>query len=258
MSSFPWFPIGHKLPDGSVGRLQQEGAGYQIIQNQTHGSVFLVLENACLAAKGAEKLFDPSGEGFHSIEFGDRSYRLRLFEKNEQPVIVRDWSTATGLPTSADVFVLGKAIRSLRGEFPKADVGSSLFIPTLGACLPIGEISGGQDLRSLAVGLLAAGAQVQLHDVTSMRSINSWLTPDEIQTFLAAFGVDITEPEAPRRAVDPNSFTLPGRPELETFFREYILEPSADHERYASLGVKMPNGVLLYGPTGSGKESRGG
>jgi hypothetical protein len=186
MSSFPWFPIGHKLPDGSVGRLQQEGAGYQIIQNQAQDSVFLVLENACLATKGAEKLLEPSGEGFRTIEFGDRSYRLRLFEKNEQPVIVRDWSKVIGLPTSSDVFALGKAIRSLRGEFPKADVGGSLFLPALRACLPVGETSGGQDLRSLAVGLLAAGAQVQSVDVTSIRSINSWLTPDEIQTFLVA------------------------------------------------------------------------
>jgi cell division protease FtsH len=58
---------------------------------------------------------------------------------------------------------------------------------------------------------------------------------------------------APPRSLDPKSFSLPGRPQLERFFREYILEPAADRERYAALGVKTPNGVLLYGPPGSGK-----
>jgi ATP-dependent 26S proteasome regulatory subunit len=137
--------------------------------------------------------------------------------------------------------------------FPKADVGGSLFLPAFNACLPVRESDGVEDLRSLALGLLTAGARVSLRDMNSIRSINSWLALREIQVFLAALDIEIDQAQAPLHVTNPSSFALPGRPKLERFFREYILEPSMDRDRYAALGVKLPNGVLLYGPPGSGK-----
>lgn len=253
MFAFPWFPLGYPLPGGSIGRLQQEGGGYQIVDNQSRDSVFLVLEGAALVATGAEKLLDPSHDGFHLIEFGGCSYLSRLFERSEQPLMVRDLPKLMGLPTSSDASNLGKAVRRLREEFPKADVGASLFLPAFNICLPVREADGAQDLHSLAAELLAGGARLPLNDINSIRAINSWLTPQEIQTFLAALGVEIVQAKAQPRPIDPALFKLPGRPDLERFFREYILEPNVDRERYAALGVKMANGLLLYGPPGSGK-----
>src|SRR5271166_1114086 len=130
MFAFPWFPLGYMLPGGSVGRLQQEGSGYQIVDNQAHDSVFLVLERTALVATGAEKVLDLTHDRFHLIEFGGRSYLSRLFERSEQPVVVRDWPKVVGLPTSSEALTLGKAVRRLREVFPKADVGGSLFLPT--------------------------------------------------------------------------------------------------------------------------------
>jgi hypothetical protein len=255
MFAFPWFPLGYRLPGGSIGRLQQEGGGYQVVDNQACDSVFLVLERTALVTTGAEKFLDPAHDGFHFIEFGGRSYVSRLFERSEQPVMVRDLPKLMGLPTSSDASNLCNAVRRLREAFPKADIGASLFLPTFNIYLPVNEAVGVQDLRALAAELLTGGARVPLTDINSVRVINSWLTAQEIQAFVAAFGVEFVQPKAQTQPhpIDPASFTLPGRPELERFFREYILEPSVDRERYAALGVKMANGVLLYGPPGSGK-----
>jgi hypothetical protein len=251
MFTFPWFPLGYNLPGGAVGRLNHEGSGYQIIENKEQDSVFLVLESTALAATGAEKFLDLAHDGFCSIDFGGRSYLSRLFKRGEQPVVISEWSRVMGLPTSSDASSLGKALARLREGFPKADIGASLFLSTFNVCLPVNEVDKAQDLRSLAVELLAGGARTPLTDIDSIRAINSWLTPNEIEAFLRALDVDIAQGKP--RAADPTSFELPGRPELERFFREYILEPSLDRERYAALGVKRPNGVLLYGPPGSGK-----
>jgi hypothetical protein len=207
-----------------------------------------------LVATGAEKFLDFTQYGFQLIEFGGRSYLAQLFERSEQPVIVRDLPKMVGLPTSSDASNLGKAVQRLREAFPKADVGGSLFLPTFNACLPVKETNSAQDLRSLAVELLAAGARVPLIDIDSIRAINSWLTPQEIEQFLIALDVELVQTKTQSHLIEPASFTIPGRPELERFFREYILEPSLDLERYAVLGVKMPNGVLLYGPPRIGEK----
>ena len=251
MSGFPWFPIGYKLPDGSVGRLRKEGNGYQIVLDQSEEGVFLILESGSLAQEGAQKLLGSAFDEFHSLQFGGRSYISRLFERGEEPVVIRDWTKTMGLPTSSDVSAVGNAIRHLREAFQNADIGGALFLPAFGECLPVSEAKGSQDLRRLAIEFLAAGAELSSLDAVSIRAVNSWLMPNEIEAFLAALEIDTTNTQV--HVADPTSFCLPGRPELESFFREYVLEPSADRERYAALGVQMPNGVLLYGPPGSGK-----
>ncbi len=48
-------------------------------------------------------------------------------------------------------------------------------------------------------------------------------------------------------------FTLPGRPGLEQFFRENILDVVINRERYERMGVSFPGATVLYGPPGTGK-----
>jgi hypothetical protein len=252
MAAFPWFPIGHKILGGAVGRLLKEGQGYQIVQNQGRDSVFLLLDKTSFVANAAATLLKHMDQDIPNFEFGGRSYFCRLFEKTKQPITVRDLPNVIGLPTSSDAAGLGRAIQQLRKAFPHAEVASSLFLPGIEVCLPVIETPDAQDMRSLAVEILAGGAHIPQADVNSIRSINSWLMLEEINAFLSNLDVQTAQSE-PAERLDPAAFRLPGRPELERFFREYILEPSADRERYAALGVKTPNGILLYRPTGSGK-----
>ena len=48
-------------------------------------------------------------------------------------------------------------------------------------------------------------------------------------------------------------FSLPGRPELENFFNEHVIDIINNKERYKALGIGFPSAVILYGPPGSGK-----
>jgi cell division protease FtsH len=110
-------------------------------------------------------------------------------------------------------------------------------VQPIGACLPVKGIDRPADIRRLAAQVLAASAQILSLDVESIRSANPWLSAQDISFFLeAALGIsDIQEPAAPK------DFVLPGRPALETVFREHVIEPTADRARYE--GLRLENGA---------------
>lgn len=48
-------------------------------------------------------------------------------------------------------------------------------------------------------------------------------------------------------------FRLPGRPALESFFRERVIDIVENEERYRAWGLGFPGSILLHGPPGAGK-----
>jgi cell division protease FtsH len=144
---------------------------------------------------------------------------------------------------------LGKAIADMRRRAPRAEVSSALFVAPLEACLTVRETDGREDLRQVAAQILTASAQIASLNLGSVRNANPWVSANDIGFFLNSLGVsEFAEPVA------PEAFALPGRPALAAFFREYVIEPSADPGRYQALRVQLPNSILLYGPPGSGND----
>ncbi|MGX1007063.1 cell division protease FtsH [Bradyrhizobium japonicum] len=245
MSGFPWFPIGHKLASGTVGRLRTEGPGYQVLQEQAGDSLMLILAGGEPAADDAERI--DGAPRFAEFEFGGRRFLTMPVAKSSEPVPLLQWSKRFGLPTTSDVRALGEAIAGIRRRAPRAEVASALFLPALEVCLAVKDVDATEDMRQVAAQILTASQATAL-DVGSVRAANPWVSADDIAFFLSALDVsEVVEPIA------PEAFALPGRPALEAFFREYVLEPSANPERYQALRVQLPNGILLYGPPGSGK-----
>lgn len=245
MSGFPWFPIGHKLVVGTVGRLRAEGPGYQVLQEQAGDALILVLAGGQSAADDAARIDGASL--FAAFEFGGRRFLTMQVAKSSEPVPLLHWPKRFGLPTTSDIRAIGGAIADMRRRAPRAEVSNALFLPALEACLPVKDAAEPEDMRQIAAQILTA-SQTSALDVGSVRAANPWVSVDDITFFLSALGVsELAEPVA------PEAFALPGRPALEAFFREYVIEPNADPERYQALRVQLPNGILLYGPPGSGK-----
>ncbi len=48
-------------------------------------------------------------------------------------------------------------------------------------------------------------------------------------------------------------FHLPGRPQLEAFFNEHVLDIIFNADKYQALGIDFPGAIILYGPPGCGK-----
>ena len=48
-------------------------------------------------------------------------------------------------------------------------------------------------------------------------------------------------------------FSLPGRPALEAFLREHVMEIIENRARYQAVGIGFPTAIVLHGPPGCGK-----
>ncbi len=69
---------------------------------------------------------------------------------------------------------------------------------------------------------------------------------------IESFPEDIAQHEN-SQADGQKIFTLPGRPKLEEFFNEQVIDIINNPERYAAFGIHFPSAIVLYGPPGCGK-----
>ena len=99
----------------------------------------------------------------------------------------------------------------------------------------------------------------------------SWVSFEQLNNFLQLAGFRVTEdstsdkksekgptitlnrPPATPLIERAKNFTLVGRPELEQFFNEHIIDIILKKEEYQRMGITFPGATILYGPPGCGK-----
>ena len=59
--------------------------------------------------------------------------------------------------------------------------------------------------------------------------------------------------ESNTSSIPEDRFVLKGRPELESFFNDRILDVLKNRETYEKMGISFPGATILHGPAGSGK-----
>ena len=248
---FPWLPVGHALPDGTlIGGTKTEGTGYQIVRSRNGGrTVLLVEENT----KAGQWLIDRAGDSVVQAEFFGRHIATLVTSEDAEPVRVTDIPKRPEPLSSPEASGLLRGLSDMANSYPAALWSETVFVPELSICLPIAE-GDEEDRGVLAFRLLTGGVEDTALSPRQIRGFNPWLTEGEIHDFLEGFGFT-SEPVAERSQAKAQEgpFSLPGRPELEAFFREYVIEQHRLKDRYAAMGVQPPSGILLYGPPGSGK-----
>ena len=65
--------------------------------------------------------------------------------------------------------------------------------------------------------------------------------------------LNATEEENVLSNCQEKAFILPGRPILEKFFNEHIIDVIKNLDKYQKMGVDFPGATVLYGPPGTGK-----
>jgi len=73
------------------------------------------------------------------------------------------------------------------------------------------------------------------------------------KTTVANVSVEPEQPQSQGNFVTPKVFSLPGRPQIEEFFNEHIIDIIFNAEKYQAMGIEFPSAIVLHGPPGCGK-----
>jgi cell division protease FtsH len=258
MAAFPWVPFGIDAPDNAkVGRLLFGQDDFQLVQDQTSDrSVLLSPDTSAFAAR----LRDIAPDADHSDRVGDINYAdecffAATFEEIDRPVRVANIPKERTPRAATELLSLAAGIIEVFESGDDFSWGDMLYLPEYGRCIPTSLNHDDENRHVLAISLLTGGIQDTSLSASQLHAVNPWISVDEINAFLRCLGFQVSSDE--RSGVEtpraPGHFSLPGRPMLEEFFREYVIDHYWQKDRYEALGVKPPGGILLYGPPGTGK-----
>ena len=268
-----WLPIGYKLPDGAQLRHALFGGPtWQIFESLGGGRALLVHDE--LAKRWVNSGLVHQGS-LLPFEFGDQ-HIWSISCSPSQVICPVAEAHSPDNKTEALAFALAfKATREIDKDSPIQD---AIYVEKISRVLPTYGISSKTDEDIVLGYWLTGGASISVNSFRRLRQTLSWLGATHLKEVIEAAGFDVTEvvPTQQRRTQTPLNetqsaiadsetggtpeklakkltFELAGRPELETFFNEHIVEIVQNKDRYKALGIDFPSAVVLHGPPGCGK-----
>lgn len=159
-------------------------------------------------------------------------------------------------------------------EHPNVDLHDAIYIEEYGLLLPT-SFEKTTDENDVIYGKwVTGGIGISIESFDRVSKIMSWIPAEYLieSAKLAGFDVSGNETGIERKAeknrdtsreetptvADPEvrfkeKFKLTGRPELEQFFNDNIIDIVLHQEQYKRMGIPFPGATILYGPPGCGK-----
>lgn len=273
MSLDAWLPVGHKLPDGAKSAIALFGGpSWQIIETQGNGRALLV--RAELADRWiAAGLLDEGA--LPPFEFGSQKFRSISSGPSQILCPVADGKSPD---TKSDALAFAIALRATRAIDKETPLQDAIYVEKYSRLLPTYDISSRTGDDVILGYWLTGGASVSVKSFRRLRQMLSWLGASNLKEVAEAAGFEVSEivpteyrrasptqqetsREAEPRSIQTNAnvqdgeriFSLPGRPELEAFFNEHIVDIIQNRDRYQVLGIDFPSAIVLHGPPGCGK-----
>ncbi len=268
-----WLPVGQALPGGAKAkRAVFQGPGWQILETQSNGRALIVRDELArhwisdgLTAEGTLAPLEFGKEKLWSISCGP-SHALCPVSDGKSP----------GSKSEALAFAV--AMKATRAKVPDTPLQDAIYVEKISRLLPTYSISSHTDDDVVFGYWLTGGASVSVKSFRRLGHMLSWLGAGNLKEVIEAGGFEISEVtpgqrgrrSGPRQLAEEDSeqstieqpakdgdvredFTLPGRPELEAFFNEHIVDIVQHRDRYKALGIAFPSAVVLHGPPGCGK-----
>ena len=280
MAKDMWLPKGYELPDGSkIRSLHYSGDEWQIFD--TNGSNNILLTRPELVQKWCDYGFLDESL-FGNISFGSESFRSLSSHKKYALAPVQDGkSPESKVDALAFAFAL-KGSRKLSGDVSFHD---AVYVEQYSRLLPAWTLTPHIDDEVVLGIWLTGGVVVSTESYRRLSSLTGWMPAGDLAEIVKAAGFSVPagaallatrkpalqskadataaiakeaviepeQPQTPRGPAEAKMFRLPGRPQLEEFFNEHVIDIIFNSEKYQALGIDFPSAIVLHGPPGCGK-----
>ena len=239
-------PQGFILPDGTRrGRILAGTDIWQIIMTSAECSALIVVQPLY------EKWIDDNliGENlFKAIDFANSKYFIFV---SGNDYIISSVQYGPYPVTNYEAHAFAIALRKSR-KIISIPLHDALFIEQFSLLLPTyTNIDVFDDMISLGT-WLSGGVRISVASSRRLCELVMWMSKREVKSIIEEAGFSFEDLDDSDEKIDCE-FILPGRPELEKFFKEHIIDIVKNEEKYASMGVNFPSPIILYGPPGCGK-----
>ena len=266
MSQF--LPRGYSVSaDTRIRKEIAEGQSWQIYITNVDSYVIavepLLYEKWIKAFSLPESIFEKSTSGDYRIHSSKSDYLISSLEKGPFP------------GTIGQVEAFSIAFKTARELFPNADFQDAIYIEEYSLLLPTSFEDTELDNGLVFGKWITGGIGISIDSFDRVSKVMSWIDKEALarsarmagftvveseDETIGEFAVDETEEKTlgSNAITDPDlipegAFHLIGRPELEQFLNDNIIDIVLHQEQYKRMGISFPGATILYGPPGCGK-----
>ncbi len=260
MARDAWLPIGYAIgTDAHLASVITANEDWQIWSLKEGGAALLASRSLAVRWRDAGLLDDCATT---EVAFGD----LRLTAITVAPGRT---ITALAISPSPNTYNEALAFAGAMHDSRRLDATSSfrdgIYIEALSRILPTTPNKETPDDGAVLGKWLTGGLEVSATHADTLQAILTWVAPGGVRKLAETAGLlvadlnrpldtDVTSTSAnPRPPSTSGPFELPGRPELEAFFNDHVIDIVQNPEHYRLMGIGNPSAVILEGPPGTGK-----
>ena len=246
-----WLPLDFSLPDGARTRLAlHAGTDWQIVETVGRGRALLV--KAPLVSRWVDAGL-VSWDRWQTLQFGAESLYALTSPTASRLSPVADSRSPN---SKSEALAFASSLHETRLIDAQTPLHDALYVEAISRLLPTYTLSTPVPDDIVLGAWLTGGVPVSVTSTRRIGSLSSWLGSANLAEVVQVAGLEAGR--AASQSAEPGTderkpFVLAGRPSLEHFFKEHIIDIIEHAERYRALGIEFPSAVILHGPPGCGK-----
>ncbi len=279
MSHERWLPTNHIIPEGQkLRKLLCAGDDWQLYALE-HSGRALVCKTALTDRWIDEGLIEEAV--ISAFAFGPDKYAVVTSGKEHQLAPITEFISPE---TKADAAAFAVSLQQTRKIISDVSLHDAIYVERLSRLLPTWTVTEAVSDEQILGRWLTGGVAVATSSFRRMTTLLGWLDKQDVRHIIELAGLETpveagsgggartrsdsletkpsedlkTESKARKKPLkgsqpEGREFKLSGRPYLEEFFNEHVVDIILNEDRYKALGVEFPSAVVLHGPPGCGK-----